>query len=79
MVWRRKVTIEPFAASWSPVDRILLCTDGISDVVEPHVIARILLTFEDPGAAASRLVERAYEVGGRDNATAIVLQRARRP
>jgi serine/threonine protein phosphatase PrpC len=74
---RPEVRIEPVVETWDPADTLLLCTDGVSDRVEPHVIMRILLAHDDPAVAAGRLVGRAYESGGRDNATAIVVRRSR--
>lgn len=54
-------------------DRILLTSDGLTGMVEPEEIARVLDAEEDPQAAAERLVEMANDAGGEDNVTVLVL------
>jgi len=56
-----------------PHDRYLLSSDGISRFVDLREIAEILATATEPEAAARQLVDRANELGGLDNATAVVL------
>jgi protein phosphatase len=53
-------------------DRVMLCSDGLSGVVAPDVIADVLSTEADPQAAADRLVEMAVNGGGPDNITCVV-------
>lgn len=53
-------------------DRYLLCSDGVSDVVDDTAIAEALIANADPRACGERLVELALEAGGRDNITAVV-------
>jgi protein phosphatase len=55
----------------TPGDRFLLCSDGLSDYVERHPIARAL-TLPDPAAAAAALVELALAAGAPDNVTCVV-------
>lgn len=55
------------------VERLLLCSDGVSGMIGPEVIERILLEVGDPRDAADKLVAAAVAAGGRDNATAIVV------
>ena len=54
-------------------ERLLLCTDGISGLVDDPEIATILTRSPDPRDAADRLVAAALEAGGDDNATAVVV------
>ena len=54
-------------------DAIMLCTDGLTGVVEDRIIRRVL-AGATPREAASRLVELAAESGGEDNATVVVLR-----
>lgn len=56
----------------SPGDRLLLCSDGVSDLVPERRIAEVL-RLGMAGAAAAVLVQHALEAGGTDNATAVVL------
>lgn len=58
-------------------DVYLLCSDGLSGVLGPEVIATMLR--EAPvEAAADRLVEAAYAAGSKDNITAVVVRVTRR-
>ena len=54
-------------------DRILLCTDGLTDMVADKSIAAILKAETDPQAACKSLVAAANEAGGHDNITALVI------
>lgn len=53
-------------------DMLLLCTDGLSNMVAEEDITRTLMQAPSPQAAADRLVQMAVKSGGRDNITAIV-------
>lgn len=52
-------------------DRVLLCSDGLSDYVSEYVIAEILL-LPDLDEAADELIQAALRSGTRDNITVIV-------
>jgi protein phosphatase len=54
-------------------DRLLLCTDGLSTMLEADEIRAILAAGEEPSVTAQRLVDAANAAGGRDNATALVI------
>ncbi|HEY3844984.1 MAG TPA: Stp1/IreP family PP2C-type Ser/Thr phosphatase [Acidimicrobiales bacterium] len=54
-------------------DRVVLCSDGLSNEVPLGEIAQVLSTVSDPGEAAHRLVTVANEHGGSDNITAVVV------
>ena len=54
-------------------DRILVCSDGLSSEVDDEEIRTLLAVHEDPQTAAERLIDRALELGGRDNVTAVVV------
>ena len=53
--------------------RVLLCSDGVSEMLAHDDIARILDEHPDPAAAAEKVVAAAVAAGGRDNATAVVV------
>ena len=56
-------------------DRLLLCSDGLSDMVSDDVIAAKLGEYGvSPDEAASYLVGRALDAGGRDNITVVVME-----
>ena len=54
-------------------DRLLLCTDGLTGVVDQATIRNVLLRVRDPQQASERLVALANEQGGPDNITVVVL------
>jgi PPM family protein phosphatase len=54
-------------------DRFLLCTDGLSSMLERDTIQQILQSEPDPQAACDRLVEEANQAGGDDNITVVLL------
>lgn len=53
-------------------DRLLLCSDGLTDLVDDARIASVLATQEDEDAART-LTRLALDAGGRDNVTVLVL------
>ncbi len=67
------VEVDLFTYKLQHGDRLLLCTDGLSGVVDETRIRNVLLRIPDPQHAAEQLVEMANESGGPDNITAIVL------
>ena len=54
-------------------DRVLLCSDGLSNEVGTDEMADVLRTADDPEEAARRLVGAANEYGGADNITVVVV------
>ncbi|APD09365.1 MULTISPECIES: PP2C family protein-serine/threonine phosphatase [Thermus] len=56
-----------------PGDVFLLCTDGLSGVLDERTLQEVLKTFP-PEEAAKRLVALANEWGGPDNVSAIVVR-----
>jgi PPM family protein phosphatase len=53
-------------------DVLLLCTDGLNNMLDDGRIAEVLTAEGEPAAACERLVADANAAGGRDNVTAIV-------
>jgi serine/threonine protein phosphatase PrpC len=55
-------------------DRILLCSDGLSDMVPEGQISEILADSpDDPETPARRLLSTALDAGGTDNVTVVVV------
>ena len=54
-------------------DVFLLCSDGLSDMVEDDIIERILQNNEKTPDAAGELLSEALRMGGHDNTTVMVL------
>jgi protein phosphatase len=55
-------------------DVVLLCSDGLTDLVPDEEIARILTEETSAEAASNTLVARANQLGGHDNITVQVLR-----
>ena len=53
-------------------DRILVASDGLTEMVPDEAIAEILHRESDPSAAAAALVAAALDAGGLDNVTVLV-------
>ncbi|WP_182527258.1 PP2C family protein-serine/threonine phosphatase [Nocardioides dongkuii] len=53
--------------------RLVLCSDGINEMLDDEEIAAVLARAPDPRDAAEGLVAEAVAAGGRDNATAVVV------
>lgn len=62
-----------FLLPLTAVERLVLCSDGISGMIADSEIAAILESVPDPRDAADALVRAALDAGGRDNATAVVV------
>jgi protein phosphatase len=56
-------------------EALLLCTDGLTEMLTDDLIEQILRDQPDPQKACETLVDRANEAGGRDNITVIVIKR----
>ncbi len=59
-------------------DQLLLCSDGLTDMVPDETIARVLAESRTSAQGCRRLVDLALENGGKDNVT-VVLGRYRIP
>ncbi len=53
-------------------DQVLVCTDGLTEMVAEAVIAEALVAAPTAEAACQRLIELANSHGGKDNVTAVV-------
>lgn len=55
-----------------PGDRLLLCTDGLSDMVSNAQISDTLSNVNSSEAAVQQLLDQALDAGGRDNVTLVL-------
>jgi len=62
-----------FEIGLAPGDRILMCSDGLSNMVENDELRDIVRENEDVKEAVDALVERANYYGGNDNISAVVI------
>jgi PPM family protein phosphatase len=73
------VAISPHVTVDAPVaagEMLLLCSDGLTDMVGNQTIQKVLSTAKDPLHAARRLATKAFGAGGRDNISLIVARLA---
>ncbi len=68
-------TLEPdiFEINVEAGDRLLLCSDGLTSMVNDSEIESVLRETSDPQLAAIQLVNAAIAAGGHDNITVIVV------
>ena len=76
MGFEEDVLVDLIGFETKPGDRYLLCSDGLSNLVDNDEIGAQLLRHDDPERASRALVDLANERGGDDNITVIVVQRS---
>ncbi len=60
--------------SFTEKDRLLLCSDGLSDMLSMEKIEAIIACRDDLMATGRNLVQSAREAGGYDNITAVLIE-----
>jgi len=55
------------------LDRILLCSDGLSGMIQDRAIWEIVQQAPDMDAASEKLISKAMENGGEDNITVVLI------
>lgn len=55
-------------------DRLVICSDGLSNEVPDDAIAQIASTANELNVICDQLVQRALDAGGRDNISVVVLE-----
>ena len=63
-----------FEVKLEKADTILLCSDGLSNMVEDREIERIVKETQDVEKASETLVELANQNGGTDNIAIVMIQ-----
>jgi PPM family protein phosphatase len=75
-----EVDVDTAVLSVEAGDRILLCSDGLSDMVSEAGISEILAQSpDDPERAARGLLSAALDAGGNDNITVVVVDVMEQP
>src|SRR5579862_4588238 len=69
-----EVDVDVFSITLQPGDALLLCCDGLWEMVRDPQIATILNEQQDPAKACAMLIDKANENGGEDNITAILVR-----
>jgi PPM family protein phosphatase len=68
------VKVEAHAVEVHAGDRLLLCSDGLTEMVPNEAIAATLQAEAEPEAACQSLLALANEAGGRDNITVVIVR-----
>ncbi len=68
------VEVETSTHTLAPGEALLLCSDGLTGMIEDRIIQKLILDAPNPQEACERLVSAANAAGGEDNITAIVIQ-----
>lgn len=69
-----EVSVDFFETELEPGDLILMCSDGLTNMIEDEDIKRIVLGQRDIVEQAEQLIEVANENGGRDNITVVLIE-----
>ena len=69
----QNVRVDIVENDWKPGQKILLCSDGLSDEVNDASIATTLSETTDSPAAVEKLLAAALQNGGRDNVTLVLI------
>ncbi len=68
------IEVDTISLDLAAHDVLLLCSDGLTGVVDDDELAEELSGADDPEAVVARLIERANDGGGPDNITVVVLR-----
>ena len=69
-----KIKVDFFEVELRENDTILLCSDGLSNMVTDEIICRIIKSSDQVETIAKTLVDEANKNGGTDNITVIVIK-----
>lgn len=70
---RPSVVVDLMVGRPKPGDRYLLCSDGLSKMVDDDTIRDQIIAHDDPEEAVAKLIALANDAGGKDNTTAIAI------
>ena len=68
------IPVDSFREQLQPGDTMLLCSDGLWEMVRDPLIQQILRKGADPSQTSSTLLQAALNGGGADNVSVIVIQ-----
>jgi len=69
----QKIEADISHTEWYPGDTLLLCTDGLSNLLAETLMVEILNMDSSLEGKADLLIERALEAGGDDNVTVVLV------
>jgi protein phosphatase len=68
------VRADSISEKWKPGQKILLCSDGLSDYVNDEEITQILQAEGSDQDKVDNLIDKALVAGGRDNITVVLVE-----
>lgn len=71
--------IETGTSPFLPGDTVLLCSDGLTDLLTRSEIETVLSTDETLQVKAKKLIQQANDRGGKDNITTVLVHNHRKP
>lgn len=71
---RGEVEVDSWRLTVKAGDRLLLCSDGLSTMVDDRRIYKLVTESRLPQPACDALIKAANEAGGADNITAVIVQ-----
>jgi serine/threonine protein phosphatase PrpC len=71
--------IETGESPFLPGDSLLICSDGLSDMISSARISQVLEKKSTLEQKAGELIEAANEAGGKDNITVVLVQNNKKP
>jgi len=69
-----EIEVDYFEVDLRENDRILMCSDGLTDMLEDREIFEIIKAGTDSGSIVDTLVDVANQYGGNDNITVILTE-----
>ncbi|MFR5601941.1 MAG: Stp1/IreP family PP2C-type Ser/Thr phosphatase [Lachnospiraceae bacterium] len=69
---REQVEVDFFEVTLRPGDRILLCSDGLTNMLEDEEIYRIISSGDSLETQVEQLIHEANQNGGRDNISVVL-------
>src|SRR5260221_8993843 len=67
------IDVDSFKVPLQTGDKLLLCSDGLWDMVRDPIIQNVLRSVPDPSQTGNALIKAALDGGGEDNDSVIVL------
>ncbi|HEU4901832.1 MAG TPA: protein phosphatase 2C domain-containing protein [Flavisolibacter sp.] len=71
--------IETGSSPFLPGDMLLLCSDGLSDLVDRNHMTSVLLSAKTLSERGQALIDAANNAGGKDNITVVIVSNNKKP
>ena len=69
-----ELSVDFFEVELKPGDIVLMCSDGLTNMIEDEEIKKIVLGQRDIVEKAEKLIDTANENGGKDNITVVLIE-----